>query len=250
MQRFAVLIYGVLCYVLFLGTFLYAIGFVANAVVPKSIDTGTPSELIAALTINTLLLGLFAVQHSVMARPAFKSWWTRIIPPAAERSTYVLLTSLILLLMFWKWQPLPQPVWKIEAPAASAALWGLCALGWLVVLISTFLINHFELFGLRQVVLFFTKQPYRPAEFKTPTLYRFVRHPIMLGFIIAFWATPDMTVGHLFFAAVTTAYILIAIRLDERDLVTYYGDAYRRYQQQVRMLLPIPRSEQRPSKDH
>lgn len=249
-MRFAVLIYGVVCYVLFLGTFLYAIGFVGNVVVPKSIDTGTPGELITALAINTLLLGLFAVQHSVMARPAFKRWWTRIIPPAAERSTYVLLTSLILLLLFWKWQPLPEPVWNIATPAASAVLWGLCALGWVVVLVSTFLINHFDLFGLRQVWFFFSGQPYRSVEFKTPALHRFVRHPIMLGFIVAFWATPNMSVGHLFFAAVTMAYILIAIQLEERDLVTYYGDAYRQYQQQVRMLLPIPRKSQGPSKEH
>ena len=248
-MRFAVLIYGVVCYVLFLGTFLYAIGFVGNVVVPKSIDTGTPGELITALAINTLLLGLFAVQHSVMARPAFKRWWTRIIPPAAERSTYVLLTSLILLLLFWKWQPLPEPVWNIATPAASTVLWGLFALGWLIVLVSTFLINHFDLFGLRQVWIFFSGQTYRPAEFKTPALHRFVRHPIMLGFIVAFWATPNMTVGHLFFAAVTTAYILIAIQLEERDLVTYYGAAYRQYQQQVRMLVPIPRKSQGPSKD-
>lgn len=248
-MRFAVLIYGVVSYVLFLGTFLYAIGFVGNVVVLKSIDTGTPSELITALAINTLLLGLFAVQHSVMARPAFKRWWTRIIPPAAERSTYVLLTSLILLLLFWKWQPLPQPVWTVMTPPASAAVWGLCALGWAIVLVSTFLINHFDLFGLRQVWLFFSGQPYAPLPFKIPALYRFVRHPIMLGFIIAFWATPNMIVGHLFFAAVTTAYIVIAIQLEERDLLTYYGDAYRQYQQQARMLLPTPRKRQQTSKD-
>lgn len=243
---FAVLIYGVVCYVLFLATFLYAVGFVGNVVVPKSIDAGVPGELLAALTTNTLLLGLFAIQHSVMARPAFKRWWTRIIPPATERSTYVLLTSLILLLLFWKWEPLPQPVWNITNPTASSVVWGLCGLGWIVVLVSTFLINHFDLFGLRQVWLFFTGQPYRPVEFKTPALYRWVRHPIMLGFLLAFWATPSMSVGHLFFAAVTTAYIVIAVQLEERDLVTYYGDAYRNYQQQVRMLLPIPRMSQRP----
>ncbi len=230
---------------IFFATFLYAIGFVANVIVPKSIDSGSPGDLTTSLLINTALLWLFAVQHSVMARPAFKQWWTRIIPPPAERSTYVLLSSLALLLLYCQWRPLPQPVWDLSSPVLQTFLWGIAALGWLIMLVSTFLINHFDLFGLRQAYLYFTGQPYIPFGFRTPALHRLVRHPIILGFITAFWATPTMTVGQLFFAAVTTAYVLIAIQLEERDLVTFHGDEYRRYRQQVRMLVPLPRRTKR-----
>lgn len=245
MQRVLVLIYGVVSCVIFFATFLYAIGFVANVIVPKSIDSGSPGDLTTSLLINTALLGLFAVQHGVMARPAFKQWWTRIIPPPAERSTYVLLSSLALLLLYCQWRPLLQPVWDLSSPVLQTFLWGIAALGWLIMLVSTFLINHFDLFGLRQVYLYFTGQPYIPFGFRTPALHRLVPHPIILGFITAFWATPTMTVGHLFFAAVTTAYVLIAIQLEERDLVTFHGDEYRRYRQQVRMLVPLPRRTKR-----
>jgi len=237
-MRLLVLIYGVVCYVLFLGTFLYAIGFVTNFAVPKAIDDGVAGDLVLSLAVDGILLGLFAVQHSVMARPGFKQWWTKIIPAFAERSTYVLLTSLVLVIVFWQWRPLPQTVWQVPWPALRALLWGVSAVGWLLVLISTFLIDHFELFGLRQVFLHFTNQPYVPVGFQARTVYRFVRHPIMTGFIIAFWATPTMSVGHLFFAAMTTGYILVALQFEERDLVTYHGDQYREYRRQVGMLVP------------
>jgi len=238
MRRILVLIYGIVCYVIFLGTFLYAIGFVANFAVPKAIDGGTAGNWVTSLVVDGVLLGLFAVQHSVMARPAFKRLWTRIIPEPAERSTFVLLTSLVLQLMFWQWRPLPALVWDLASPPLRTVIWAISGFGWLVVLASTFLIDHFELFGLRQVFLQFTGRPSRPVDFQTRAFYRFVRHPIMTGFVIAFWATPTMSMGHLFFAAMTTAYILIAIRLEERDLVTFHGEQYRDYQRQVGMLIP------------
>lgn len=240
MLRGLILLYGVVAYVIFLASFLYAVGFIGGFVVPKTIDSGSVTETTAAILIDLVLLSLFAVQHSLMARPFFKRWWTQVIPPAAERSTYVLASSLVLCLVFWQWRPLPSPVWSISQPALAIAVWAAFGLGWLVVLVSTFLINHFDLFGLRQVWLNFVGQPYTSLPFQTPWLYRIVRHPIMVGFLIAFWATPSMTQGHLLFAAVVTAYVLVALRLEERDLLAYHGETYSAYQRQVRMLFPIP----------
>lgn len=240
MSRLMILLYGAAAYLVFLASFLYAIGFVGGFVVPKTIDSGPEAEAVTAVVIDLALLSLFAVQHSVMARPFFKRWWTRIIPTAAERSTYVLPSSLILFLLFWQWRPLPGVVWNITQPALAAVLWVLFGVGWLVVLVSTVLINHFDLFGLRQVYLHFIGQPYTPIPFQTPWLYRVVRHPIMVGFLIAFWATPTMTQGHLLFAAVVTAYVLIALQLEERDLLSYHGETYSAYQGQVGMLVPRP----------
>ncbi|HLJ12680.1 MAG TPA: isoprenylcysteine carboxylmethyltransferase family protein [Planctomycetaceae bacterium] len=230
------LTYGIICYAIFFVTFLYAIGFTGNLIVPKGIDSGETRA--HALAVNLVLLALFAVQHSVMARPAFKRWWTRFIPQPVERSTYVLATSLALALLFWLWRPMPAVVWNTEGELRWV-LWGLFWVGWLTVLASTFFVNHFDLFGLRQVYLHATGRPYMPIEFRTTGLYKRIRHPIMLGFIIGFWATPTMTAGHLMFAVVTTAYIFVGIQLEERDLVAFHGDEYRMYQRQVRMLIPI-----------
>lgn len=239
MTRIFALLYGSVCYAVFFATFLYAIGFVGGLIVPKGIDSGEPASLPESLAINLGLLTLFALQHSVMARPAFKRWWTRFIPQPIERSTYVLASSLALILLFWLWRPMTTVIWDIEVAPVRLAVGGLFWLGWLTVLVSTFLINHFDLFGLRQVYLFAAGRPYTPVGFRTPALHRLVRHPIMLGFIVAFWATPTMTVGHMLFSAVTTAYILVAIQLEERDLVSFYGDEYRAYRRQVRMLIPF-----------
>ena len=242
MGAFIAFLYGITSYLVFFVTFLYAIGFVTGVAVPKNIDTGTVVPASEALVINLLLMSIFAIQHSVMARRQFKQWWTQYVPKSVERSIYVLLASLALLLLFWQWRPIPTVVWHIDHPEIAMAVTGLSLVGWLIVLTSTFLINHFELFGLHQVANNLAGRPMPPLRFRTPLFYKFVRHPIYLGFIIAFWAAPTMTVGHLLFAAVTTAYIFVGILLEERDLVDLFGDDYRRYKDRVSMLVPWRRA--------
>lgn len=241
MGRIVALLFGLASYVVFFGTFLYAIGFVSGLVVPKDIDAGPEVRIDEAVAINLLLLTLFAFQHSIMARTGFKRWWTQLVPHSVERSVYVLLASLVLIALFVHWRPIPIVVWSVSSPVLAMALLGLSMFGWLLVLVSTLLINHFELFGLRQVFLNLAGRKMPPPEFRTPSLYKVVRHPLYLGFVIAFWATPTMTVGHLMFAAVTTAYILVAIAFEERDLIEAFGDEYRRYRERVSMLIPFLR---------
>ena len=240
MGGIASVLYGALAYLLFLGTILYAIAFVGNLPVPKTIDSGEAGSLGTAVVVNALLLGLFAIQHSVMARPAFKRWWTRFVPQPVERTTYVLLASLILILLFWQWRPIPQTIWSVTDPAGVAALQVIFWAGWGIVFLSTFLINHFELFGLRQVYARLAGHSLPEPVFRTPLLYKLVRHPLYFGFLLAFWATPTMTAGHLLFAIATTGYILLGIFLEERDLIGMFGDQYRRYREQVSMLIPMP----------
>lgn len=240
-NRFLTLAYGAVSYAAFLVAFLYAIGFVGNMVVPRSVDAGLAAPTAEAVVVDVLLLGVFAIQHSVMARPVFKRWWTRVVPQAIERSTYVLLSSLALLLLYWQWRTLPAVVWDLSAPVARIALYALFWLGWAIVFAGSFMINHFDLFGLRQVYLAWRGQPYTDIAFRTTLLYRLIRHPLMLGFLIAFWATPTMTAGHLLFAAATTGYILIALRFEEHDLGAALGEEYRDYRARVPLLLPWPR---------
>jgi protein-S-isoprenylcysteine O-methyltransferase Ste14 len=241
--RFVAFLYGAVAYLIFFVTFLYAIGFVEGLATPKTIDNGEAGPAMQALLVNLVLLSIFAIQHSVMARPGFKRWWTKFVPPAIERSTYVLLASLALALLLWQWRPMPSIVWRIAEPHVGAAVTALSFIGWVIVLTATFIINHFELFGLQQVANNLVGRSMPAPQFRTPLYYRFVRHPIYLGFIIAFWAAPTMTVGHLLFAAVTTGYILVGILLEERDLVDVFGDDYRRYRHQVSMLVPWRRSK-------
>ena len=238
LNRTTAFVYGVVCYLVFFATFIYAIGFLGNFGVPKTIDSGPQSPFTYALAINSALLGLFALQHSVMARPWFKAAWARIVPVPVERSTYVLFSSVALLLMFWKWQPMGGAIWNVGSTSGRLALNALFAVGWLTVLAATFLINHFDLFGLRQVWLYLCRRPYTQLEFRTPGLYRYVRHPLYVGWLLVFWSAPVMTSAHLVFAIATTAYIFIAIQFEERDLVRLHAE-YAEYRRRVPMILPI-----------
>ena len=235
--RLLILIYAIISYAVFLVSFLYALGFFGNFLVPKSIDMGGRANVSEAIVVDLLLLGVFAIQHSVMARPVFKRWWARTLPVACQRSTYVLLSSLLLLLLFWQWRPIPTIVWYTDGIAAWLLI-GLSAFGWLIALASTFLIDHFDLFGLRQALCALRGAELPGQSFRTPLLYRIVRHPLMLGFLLAFWATPEMTAGHLLFAVAITVYILVALQFEERDLMAEFGATYQQYRRRVPMLLP------------
>jgi len=239
MKKTLFFLYGVICYVVFFGTFLYAVGFIGNIFVPKSIDSVATVPFGEALLINIALLGVFALQHSVMARKGFKKWWTKFVPVQIERSTYVMFTNLALILMFWQWQPMGGVIWNVQDPTIRMILYGIFAFGWLMVLVSTFLINHFDLFGLRQVWLQLIGKKYTNLGFVTPGPYKLIRHPLYFGFLLAFWATPTMTVAHLLFAIATTGYILIAIQLEEKDLGSIHGRDYAEYKKKVPMLLPF-----------
>jgi protein-S-isoprenylcysteine O-methyltransferase Ste14 len=241
MKRFIFFLYGIICYIIFLGAFLYAIGFTGDLVVTKTIDSGFQGGIGGTLIVNLLLLSLFAVQHSVMARQAFKKRWTKIIPRPIERNTYVLFSSLVLIILFYFWRPLPEQIWNTGGTVIAPILTVLFFGGWFVVLTGTYLINHFNLFGLQQVYLYLKKREQQYPKFVTPFYYQFVRHPLMLGFIIAFWAAPVMTLGHLLFAVASTGYILIAIQLEEQDLVRFHGEAHKRYQRKVSQIIPMPR---------
>jgi len=240
-SRLGILAFGVFSYLVFFATFLYAIGFVGDVVVPKTINSGTPGALVPSLLINGAILLLFVVQHTVMARPRFKRWLTRFIPPAMERSVYVLLASLILALLFWQWRPLPEIVWSVDNAALASGIFALSMLGWVIVLASSFHISHFDLFGLRQALINAAGRGYTPVSFRLVGLYKIVRHPLMLGFLLAFWATPEMTVGHLYFAIMTTGYIIFGTTIEERDLVAAFGERYHEYRRNVRGLIPLPK---------
>jgi protein-S-isoprenylcysteine O-methyltransferase Ste14 len=240
MRRAVVFTYGVVCYAVFFVTYLYAIGFVGNILVPKSMDSAPVGPFVESILINVLLLGVFALQHSVMARPGFKSWWTRFVPQPVERSTYVLLSSLALILLFSQWRPLGGVIWDVKDPVGRALVYSFFGFGWLLVLVSTFLINHFDLFGLRQVYFYLRGREYEALRFVTPGPYKYVRHPLYVGWLFAFWSTPTMTLTHLLFAATTTAYILVAVQLEERDLMQIHGDAYAEYRRRVPMFIPTP----------
>ncbi|OBK64641.1 hypothetical protein A5653_22890 [Mycobacterium colombiense] len=241
MKRYLTVGYGAAAYLLFLAVFLYLVAFVGNFWVPRTVDHGISAPIGQAVLVNMLLLGLFGLQHSVMARPGFKARWTRLVPPSIERSTYVMLSNVVLVLLYWQWRTMPAVIWDVELPAGRLALWTLFGLGWVIALASTFMINHFDLFGLRQVYLAARAKPYTDLEFHVRFFYRLVRHPLMLGFIIAFWAAPTMTAGHLLFSIVMTGYILVATRIEERDLVAALGDDYRNYRREVPALLPLGR---------
>lgn len=245
MGRTAAFVYGVVAYGISLVAFLYAIGFMGNLFVPNSIDDGAQEPLGRALTIDAFLLALFAIQHSGMARQGFKKWWAKIVSPRVERSTYVLIASLLLLLLFWQWRPLLGVVWEVDHPTGQLILESLFWLGWVIALHSTFLIDHFDFFGLRQAYLYAKGKEYAPPKFKMPELYQYVRHPMMMGLIIAIWATPVMTVGHFLFAVTMTSYIVVGIQLEERDLVNLYGQAYQEYRRRVSMIIPLPKTKQR-----
>jgi len=245
MLKILAVVYGLVCYAIFFVTFLYAIAFVGNlhieGVVERTIDGGMPGGLFSSLVINVVLLGIFGLQHTVMARPGFKAWWTRFVPRTIERSTYVLLSSLALILLYWQWRPMPEPVWALQPGLGYDVLMGLFWAGWIIVLLSTFMIDHLGLFGIRQVMSHVRGQESPSMAFRMPAFYRIVRHPIMLGFVIAFWATPVMSQGHLLFAVVTTVYILVALHFEERDLIDEFGDVYVEYRKRVRMIVPLPK---------
>jgi protein-S-isoprenylcysteine O-methyltransferase Ste14 len=243
MSRGLSLAYGIIAYLLFVAAILYGIGFVGNmAVMPKGINDGIPTTVIHATIVNVLLLLLFAVQHSVMARPWFKNWWTRFVPQPIERSTYVAVASLILLLLYWQWRPIPEVIWDVKNTTGRGVLWALYFAGWLLVFYSSSVIDHFELFGLKQVWRHFRGETHATAPFSERSLYRWVRHPLMLGFLVAFWSAPTMTLGRLLFAAVTTLWILFAIQLEERDLAHFLGEPYRDYRARTPMLVPLSRT--------
>lgn len=241
-QRTLALLYGVVCYLVFFGTFLYLFGFAGDLWVPKSVSVGEPAQsAAAAVLINLALTTLFGVQHSVMARPSFKKWWTKFVPKPVERSTYVLLSSGIFILMYWVWQPMPAELWNVKGAILGGLLWAVFFLGALVVLASSFMINHFDLFGLRQTFLYFQGRPYTPLPFKVTGLYQWVRNPLMLGFLLSFWSAPVMTHGRLLFAAAMTLYIFIGVYFEERNIAEHLGEPYVRYRNRTSMILPLPK---------